>query len=97
MSFNSNNKSGPGPIPKRWLKCPRRSDTFVMQRFMVTKNIFKRKSVFFNSNFYQQAFKTPLSTKFDSQVPDQFMFTPTLLFELMASYKVGIIYFLSNF
>lgn len=47
MSFNSNNKSGPGPIPKRWLKCPRRSDTFVMQRFMVTKNIFKRKSVFF--------------------------------------------------
>lgn len=61
------------------------------------KKYIQKKKCFFYSNFYQQAFKTPLSTKFDSQVPDQFMFTPTLLFELMASYKVGIIYFLSNF
>lgn len=67
MSFNNNR--GPGPIPKRWLNCPRKSDTLILDKFL--------------------AFKTPLSERFDSQVPDECAFYPSMLFQLMKdSYKV---------
>ena len=36
------------------------------------------------------AFKTPLSTRFDDQVPPEYRFTPSMLFSTMKSYKVKI-------
>lgn len=69
MSQNRNNN--PGPIPNRWLHCPRKSDSLIGNKFL--------------------AFKTPLSSKFDPQVPDECTFYPSMLFQLMKdSYKVKI-------
>ncbi|XP_071553085.1 mRNA-capping enzyme [Panulirus ornatus] len=61
---------GPGPIPPRWLLCPRKSNHLVGNRFL--------------------AFKTPLSSKFDDQVPPEHRFSPAMLFASMKSYKVKI-------
>ncbi|XP_058064809.1 mRNA-capping enzyme [Anopheles bellator] len=33
---------GPGPIPNRWLHCPRKSDTLVAERFLAFKTPLKR-------------------------------------------------------
>jgi mRNA-capping enzyme len=59
----------PGPVPDRWLHCPRKSSKLIVNKFL--------------------AFKTPLSSRFDSQVPEQCRFTPTMLFEATKSYKVN--------
>lgn len=61
-----------GPIPKRWLNCPSKSDSFIADKFV--------------------AFKTPLSSKFDSQVEDK-CFYPYMIFDVMKTfYKVSINY-----
>jgi mRNA-capping enzyme len=66
--------SGCGPIPKRWLNCPPRSDHFIEDKFV--------------------AFKTPLSSKFDSQVEDK-CFYPYMIFDLIKTYyKVSIAHIL---
>lgn len=62
-------KKGPGPIPPRWLNCPRKSVTLIGPKFL--------------------AFKTPLSHKFDNQVPPQNQFTPAMLFSSMRSHMVS--------
>uniref|UniRef100_A0AAG5D4T1 mRNA-capping enzyme n=1 Tax=Anopheles atroparvus TaxID=41427 RepID=A0AAG5D4T1_ANOAO len=61
---------GPGPIPHRWLHCPRKSDTLIAGRFL--------------------AFKTPLKQEFQSQMPVECSFTPSMLFDLMRRHKVRI-------
>ncbi|XP_068216244.1 mRNA-capping enzyme isoform X2 [Palaemon carinicauda] len=63
-------KGGPGPIPPRWLHCPRKSNALIGNKFL--------------------AFKTPLSSKFDDQVPPEHRFSPGMLFDSMKSYKVKI-------
>lgn len=32
-----NNSRGPGPIPKRWLNCPRTSTSFIAEKFLAFK------------------------------------------------------------
>lgn len=59
---------GPGPIPKRWLQCPRTSESIITDKFL--------------------AFKTPLSSRFASQVPIENKFEPEIVFSLMKMYKV---------
>jgi len=61
---------GPGPIPPRWLKCPRKSDSLIGSRFL--------------------ACKTPLDERYDDQVPIEFRFPPTMLFNNMKQHKVKI-------
>lgn len=61
----------PGPIPNRWLKCPRKATGLVAAKFL--------------------AFKTPLGHQFNEKVPEQFRFTPTMLFVYMKSSKVSVI------
>ncbi|KAK7576606.1 hypothetical protein V9T40_012892 [Parthenolecanium corni] len=51
---------GPGRIPARWLRCPRKADDLLAKIL---------------------AFKTPLDEKFDAQIPPQYRFTPTMLFD----------------
>lgn len=62
----------PGPVPSRWLKCPRKATGLVAAKFL--------------------AFKTPLGHQFNEKVPEQFRFTPTMLFVYMKSSKVSVIY-----
>lgn len=66
----SGGRGGPGPIPPRWLLCPRKSHTLIGDKFL--------------------AFKTPLSSRFDDQVPPEHRFSPAMLFASMKSYKVKI-------
>ena len=61
---------GPGPLPPRWLKCPRKSAELVGNRFL--------------------AFKTPLDSRYDDQIPVEFRFTPDMLFQSMRAHKVKI-------
>lgn len=61
----------PGPIPNRWLGCPRKAADLIVGKFL--------------------AFKTPLSSKFDSKVPEECRFQPKFLFMSMKSYKVNIL------
>lgn len=61
--------SRPGPLPNRWLYCPRKSDSFIADKFL--------------------AFKTPLSERFDIQMPDDCQFHPDMIFKLMKMYKVS--------
>lgn len=68
MSYND--KGGPGPIPSRWLHCPRKATRLLVDKFL--------------------AFKTPLSEKFDDQVPEHCRFPPNMLFTSMKSYKVSV-------
>ncbi|KAL1124336.1 hypothetical protein AAG570_000965 [Ranatra chinensis] len=65
--MTNNNQSGPGPVPNRWLYCPRKSTRLIAEKFL--------------------AFKTPLDSRFDEQVPDECRFTPSMLFESTRSYK----------
>ncbi|XP_075213048.1 RNA guanylyltransferase and 5'-phosphatase mRNA capping enzyme [Lycorma delicatula] len=60
----------PGPIPNRWLKCPRKATELFGDRFL--------------------AFKTPLSDKFNDQVPEEYRFPPRMVFSSMKSYKIRI-------
>lgn len=59
----------PGPIPNRWLKCPRKATKLIGDVFL--------------------AFKTPLSDKFNDQVPEECRFPPKMVFSSMKSYKVS--------
>lgn len=61
----------PGPIPNRWLKCPRKANGLVAAKLL--------------------AFKTPLGHQFNEKVPEQFRFTPKMLFMYMKSSKVSIV------
>ncbi|XP_018018870.1 mRNA-capping enzyme [Hyalella azteca] len=70
MNHSQSNGSGPGPIPQRWLECPRKSDGLIHGLFL--------------------AFKTPLSAKFDDQVPPANRFSPNMLIGSMKSHKVEI-------
>lgn len=51
----------PGPLPDRWLLCPRKSNGLIASKFL--------------------AFKTPLNSQFDSKVPEQYRFPPSMLLE----------------
>ena len=68
MHVNSAHNRGPGPIPPRWLQCPRKSVELIGKKFL--------------------AFKTPLDTKYDDQVPMQYRFPSKMLFDSMRGYKV---------
>ncbi|BES88741.1 mRNA capping enzyme [Nesidiocoris tenuis] len=57
----------PGPVPERWLPCPRKAVNLVEGKFL--------------------AFKTPLSSLFDSQVPASARFTPAMLIASTKTYK----------
>ncbi|KAK7077494.1 hypothetical protein SK128_007534, partial [Halocaridina rubra] len=70
MSGGGAGKGGPGPVPPRWLLCPRKSQDLIGNKFL--------------------AFKTPLSSKFDDQVPPEHRFSPAMLFSCMRGYKVKI-------
>jgi len=67
MSGDQDNRS-PGPIPQRWLHCPRKASDLVANKFL--------------------AFKTPLSTEYDDQVPEECRFSPHMLFQSIKSYEV---------
>lgn len=63
-------RKNPGPIPPRWLNCPRKSSSLIGGKFL--------------------AFKTPLDSKYDDQVPAQYRFPSQMLFDSMRAYKVKI-------
>ena len=60
MSRKRNLDNGPGPIPQRWLHCPRKAFSVIGDKFL--------------------AFKTPLDSKFDNQVDDEYIFHPEMVF-----------------
>ncbi|XP_054281845.1 mRNA-capping enzyme-like [Macrosteles quadrilineatus] len=68
MSYQ--NDRNPGPIPKRWLRCPRKAYKLLADKFI--------------------AFKTPLDSRYDEQVPEADRFPPSMLFTSMKSYKLQI-------
>ncbi|XP_018568622.1 mRNA-capping enzyme [Anoplophora glabripennis] len=59
-----------GPVPDRWMHCPRKSDNLVIDKFL--------------------AFKTPLSSNFDEQVPPECRFPPKMLFNYCKSKKIKL-------
>ncbi|XP_069698204.1 mRNA-capping enzyme [Periplaneta americana] len=69
MSGHQDNRS-PGPIPPRWLHCPRKASDLVANKFL--------------------AFKTPLSSQYDDQVPEESRFPPSMIFQSMKSYKIKL-------
>ena len=64
----SNRDVGRGPVPDRWLHCPRKATQIIQNKFY--------------------AFKTPLSSEFDSQVPDECRFSVSMLFSTVKSYRL---------
>ncbi|XP_056644934.1 mRNA-capping enzyme [Diorhabda sublineata] len=60
----------PGPVPPRWLRCPRKSEHLIIGKFM--------------------AFKTPLSSDFDDQVPLEHRFPPKMLFKTAKRNKIKL-------
>ncbi|XP_063703716.1 mRNA-capping enzyme-like [Culicoides brevitarsis] len=62
--------TGRGPLPERWLYCPRKSDSLIADKFL--------------------AFKTPLCDRFSSKMPEECLFTPKMLLQIMKSYKVKL-------
>lgn len=65
MSRHSSDK---GPVPPRWLHCPRKSSRPITEKFL--------------------AFKTPLSSDYDDQVPEENRFTVSFIFESLKSQKI---------
>lgn len=61
---------GPGPLPNRWLYCPRKSESIIAERFL--------------------AFKTPLSSAFNDQMPMDCVFMPEMLFGYCKSLKLKL-------
>ena len=59
MNRKRNIDNGPGPIPERWIHCPRKAFSIVGDKFL--------------------AFKTPLDSRYDNQVEDEF-FHPEMVF-----------------
>ncbi|KAJ9574878.1 hypothetical protein L9F63_007941, partial [Diploptera punctata] len=70
MSGNRQDNKSPGPIPARWLHCPRKSAGLVVNKFL--------------------AFKTPLSSQYDDQVPEECRFEPGMVFASMKSYRIKL-------
>ncbi|XP_014222251.1 mRNA-capping enzyme [Trichogramma pretiosum] len=68
MSDPSSN--GRGPVPPRWLHCPRKSMNLIHNKFV--------------------AFKTPLSSDFDDQVPDECRFTVDMLINSLRSSRIKL-------
>lgn len=66
----SNRGDNAGPIPPRWLHCPRKAIRLIQNKFL--------------------AFKTPLSSAFDSQVPEECRFTVDMLFASLKSQKIKL-------
>ena len=66
----SNRNESKGPIPPRWLHCPRKAVKLIQNKFL--------------------AFKTPLSSAFDSQVPEECRFTVDMLFASLKSQKLKL-------
>ncbi|XP_011182006.2 mRNA-capping enzyme [Zeugodacus cucurbitae] len=66
MSRNSR----PGPIPNRWLHCPRKGEKLIAERFL--------------------AFKTPLSSAFDDQMPLECIFHPEMIFGYIKTIKLKL-------
>lgn len=66
----SNCNGNKGPIPPRWLNCPRRAITLVQNKFL--------------------AFKTPLSSSFNSQVPEACRFTVDMFFAFLKSERLKL-------
>lgn len=78
--MSGNHNRGPGPVPARWMHCPRKAAATIVNKFL--------------------AFKTPLSSAFDDQVPEECRFTPEMLFNSMKSHEVLpllIFYVLNHF
>lgn len=65
--MNGHNK---GPIPKRWLRCPRKAQHLILGKFL--------------------AFKTPLDRSYNNQVPVEYRFNPTMLFDACKTNKVRL-------
>lgn len=63
-------KSGYGPVPDRWLHCPRKSLVLIQNKFC--------------------AFKTPLCSGFNSQVPEECRFSVKMLFDSMKSQRIKL-------
>lgn len=61
------NSGRAGPIPERWLNCPRKATNLIGGKFI--------------------AFKTPLDSKFDSQVSDEYIFHPEMMFTATKTMK----------
>ncbi|KAG7207439.1 hypothetical protein KM043_009082 [Ampulex compressa] len=67
MSSWNNSK---GPVPPRWLHCPRKAVKLIQNKFL--------------------AFKTPLSSAFDDQVPEECRFSVDMLLSSLKSQKVKL-------
>ena len=66
-------KSGggnPGPLPQRWLHCPRKGFSIIGDKFL--------------------AFKTPLDTRYDNSMSDEFYFHPDMVLASVKSQKKKI-------
>ncbi|XP_043268490.1 mRNA-capping enzyme [Venturia canescens] len=59
-----------GPVPARWLHCPRKASKLIANKFL--------------------AFKTPLSSEFDSQVPQECSFNVNMLFSSVKSQRLKL-------
>ncbi|XP_014662100.1 PREDICTED: mRNA-capping enzyme-like [Priapulus caudatus] len=62
------NRRNHGPLPPRWLHCPRKGSSLIGDKFL--------------------PFKTPLDSRYDDQVPEEFRFPVSMLFMSLNSYKV---------
>lgn len=62
--------NSPGPVPDRWMYCPRKADQLIIKKFM--------------------AFKTPLSSRFDDDVPPKCRFAPSMVFDACRTNKVKL-------
>lgn len=51
MSYRRDN--GPGPLPKRWLNCPIKSDEFILEKFVAFKTPLSEK---FDSQVDERSF-----------------------------------------
>jgi len=65
---DASSSSGPGPIPHRWLNCPRKASSLIGDDKFI-------------------AFKVPLDAKFDSQVGDEYIFNPQMMFSTTKTMK----------
>lgn len=65
-----------GPIPNRWLRCPRRAKELIIDKFI--------------------AFKTPLDDSYDDQVPLEYRFYPSMIFDVCKIKNVSNLIFTST-
>ncbi|XP_020708815.2 mRNA-capping enzyme [Athalia rosae] len=70
MSNWNDARSDPGPIPARWLHCPRKAVKLIQNKFL--------------------AFKTPLSSSYDGQVPESCRFDIKMLFDSLKSQEIKL-------